>query len=176
MKHRHHDVDLDKWTEQMRAAVRAEFEDKGKFEPPRAYVLATRDPKTGLLLPRPAMIIMMPSQMGSNDEKQTFAEVVSAMARRSHALAYIFASEAWSASEKTEEDYRKVRAFARDHSLENWPGRGEEIILSYQHLATSKTIVWIGNITRDANGKPTLAEFVPREGGGRFTGLMPEVN
>lgn len=177
MKHRPWSVNADEWAEGIRAAVRREFEDKGRFDPPRAFLLATRDPKLGLRLPRPGVVIIL-ATFRSNDQKQSYADRVAEMASRTHALALVQASEGWTPGNTwTEENLRKaIEHTDAGASLESLPGRGEALLVSYQHHATARTVAWIAKITRDADGKPALGAFQEEVAGGRFAGLMPETN
>lgn len=181
MKHKHSAVDLDEWAEHIRSKIREEFEEKGKFEPPRAFLLVTRDPKMGLLLPRPSLMVVVASELAGNRQKQSVADFIADQTRKCGALACIFASEVWTPGDEwTEERTRKAREMTqRDQSLEHMPGRGEGVIVSYQRTGTANTTAWFAVVSRDADGKATLGafdSFTNGTVGGRFSGLMPEVN
>ncbi len=172
MKHKPHPVDAAAWSRDVRDAARREFEDRGKFFPPRAFVLATRDPRTGLRLPRPGVIILVPSEMNDSKDKDAFVAHIAFTVQKSEAVGYVFASEAWMAFPRTEEEARTAHDLAVDGKLTEYADKVEAMMVSFEECGTSRTVTWTARILRE--GKHVrLAEFTELDGAkGRFTGLM----
>jgi hypothetical protein len=90
-----------------------------------------------------------------------------------------FVAETWTASprDESEQAARELEEFRRaGRSYEDWPGRRESIVFTFQKRGTSRTEVWLAPIRRDGDAV-TLEEFrKASDAEGRFVGLMPNVN
>lgn len=115
------------------------------------------------------------------EKKQEASFLLRFMARRLGAVASVFISEAWVArGDKDlppEEAKRRMENWISKHgSLKNYPGRGEIVMVSFEHKALAPQF-WTALILRDEH-KTTLGEFELQDAGitGRFFRILPALN
>jgi len=137
-------------------------------------VVARRDLATGQELDNPQMIMVSPDgSMGDPGQRDAFADAIADVTVRSRAMAAALVVEAWTVVGDRRRTAMALRWREEHGSLAFFPGRVEQVRVTWEHVATGAE-QWAAPIIR--NGSSTVCgPFVREPHGlwlGRFASLL----
>ncbi len=150
-----------------RDRAREVFESDG-YHHIMAFLFATRDPKTSE--GTKAIVCVIPEKFGVED-KDGYSKYIHKAAEATRSVGLILVTEMWMLKDaKGEDEVEKWRGRLHEH-----PDRVEAIMFSTEHARYGSKL-WMAEITRDPEGKPTLSAWAlspAKQSRGRFVGLLP---
>lgn len=141
------------------------FENDGQVYPV-SFVLGTRDPRTGRLLPKPALAIVSLAEAHAHG-KDAVRAMQQEVCDRMGALAHIYVTEGWVVCLKEDAPYEDP--YEGRESLEQHPDRVEVILIMLEHK--DGDAMWRLPILRDGP-KSTLGPLQEDTLAGRNMGRM----
>ena len=144
-----------------------------------SFISLTKDPQTGLDLPKVSTTVLSPDRFGLGDsgrDKRIFSNIIKELAYRGQAIMICVLSEAWTLSARTEEEVPLVQEWLDSGDISECPLRQESVLLQIEHKGLSpRNQIWTAPITIIGETR-TVGEFSkdPRSHTGRFANLLPD--
>lgn len=163
--------DVDRFVDLQLEAIRTEFNETGQYRL-RAVLLSSCN-GSGVEMNAPCIhLVIDPGGDGTPSEKDAFASMLTSYCQAVRAFGVLFSAETWMAPDTANAHGEYVQP--RFH-----PKRREALFVTFEHVARPGTRALMAEITRDAEGKPTLGPWVeyPQKamGRGRFADLLRPV-
>lgn len=154
---------------------------KDGYHSPMAFLFTTINPENGKN--ERSIIPVMAAQFSEDAHKGAFAYAIKTIAAATKAVGIVFITEIWMRTVDATPDMRKMAKSELETFLANQtrpsesPDRKEALFMSIEHSRFGAKAFY-ADILRDAEGKPSVAEWRTYPGGnmtGRFIHLLPQV-